>query len=88
MSVQSQWCNKETGNWHENLFVGNEKCEETWFAKSIDLTFTTDSCVGGMKLKECQFHKYCSTLDDVPWPNFKTIVKAKTMLRGSEVLSV
>jgi hypothetical protein len=64
MSVDSQWCNKETGHWHETLFVGNEQCEETWFAAPIDLTFTTHLCVGGVQLKECLFRECDSVATD------------------------
>lgn len=86
MSVRSQWCNRKTGNWHEILYVGNEQCKESWFAKSVDLTFASDSCIGGMQLKECKFHK-CGeqTIDVVNMSS--PIVQIKTMLRGKDEMS-
>jgi hypothetical protein len=89
MSVQSQWCNKKTGNWHETLFVGNEKCEESWYAAPIDLTFAVHSCTGGVRLKECRFRKCdsSSAVEDArpPLATINKLVKVKAMLRGNEV---
>lgn len=54
-SVKDQYCNAATGNWHETVFMGSEDCRETFWSKSVDLTFASDSCIGGVGLKECSF---------------------------------
>ena len=54
-SVKNQFCNVATGNWHETVFMGSEDCREAFWSKAVDLTFTSDSCVGGFILKECSF---------------------------------
>jgi hypothetical protein len=56
-AVEDQYCNLETGNWHEKLYLGTETCEVTWMTKwwsPIELTFTTDSCIGGFMLNSCK----------------------------------
>lgn len=57
-SVKDQYCNKDTGNWHETVYPLSEECQSSstkwwWWDKTTELTFTTDSCVGGLKLKKC-----------------------------------
>jgi hypothetical protein len=54
-SVSNQYCNMKTGNWHETLHLGSEDCSTNWWNwwSPLDLTFTPDSCVAGMKLRKC-----------------------------------
>lgn len=54
-SVKDQYCNLETGNWHETIFLGTKDCSKKWWthSSSFELTFTTDSCIGGYSLAEC-----------------------------------
>jgi len=55
-SVKDQYCNPSTDNWHETVFIGTEECSEnSWSSQSIDLTFTTDGCEGGVSLKKCSY---------------------------------
>ena len=56
-SVRSQYCNMKTGNWHEQVFLGSKDCSTNWWTQwwsPIDLTFTSDSCVGGISLHYCK----------------------------------
>jgi hypothetical protein len=54
LSVENQYCNLKTGNWHETFHAGKDDCSNSWWApEGMDLTFTTDSCIGGYSLKEC-----------------------------------
>lgn len=58
MSVKDQYCNPDTGNWHETVFVGSETCDisqPSWWQTITNLTFATHSCVGGVSLKMCEF---------------------------------
>jgi hypothetical protein len=59
-SVEDQYCNLETGNWHETVFFGDD-CGVTkpwwqwWDAKKpMDLIFTTDGCIAGLRLLSCK----------------------------------
>jgi hypothetical protein len=55
-SAKDQYCNLSTGNWHETVIVGSSTCHPPhWWegGKKYDLTFTTDSCIGGVSLKSC-----------------------------------
>jgi hypothetical protein len=55
-SAEDQYCNLSTGNWHETIIVGSSKCHPPhwwWGGKVNHLTFTTDSCIGGVSLKGC-----------------------------------
>jgi hypothetical protein len=55
-SAEDQYCNLSTGNWHETVIVGSSICHPPhWWegGKVYDLTFTTDSCIGGVRLKSC-----------------------------------
>jgi hypothetical protein len=57
-SVQDQYCNLTTGNWHETVTVGSNTCHKPrwswWIAgKKFNLTFTPDSCIDGFILKGC-----------------------------------
>jgi len=56
-SVKDQYCNMETGNWHETVYMGSEHCATggwwNWW-KPVDLTFTSDSCIAGFRLKSCR----------------------------------
>jgi hypothetical protein len=66
-SVGSQYCNLETGNWHEHFYVGTDTCEVNWMTKwwsPVELTFTTDSCIGGFKLNSCKKGRCKSEEDD------------------------
>lgn len=57
MSVENQYCNLKTGNWHETVILGSTTCQgpRHWYdwGKEFDLTFTTDSCIDGLSLKGC-----------------------------------
>ncbi|GAX26700.1 hypothetical protein FisN_2Hh353 [Fistulifera solaris] len=61
LSIQSRYCDRETGNWHETVYFGSEDCGETkpwwqfWSTKSMDIVFTPDNCVDGYRLGKCQF---------------------------------
>jgi hypothetical protein len=55
-SAKDQYCNLSTGNWHETVIVGSSTCHPPhWWegGKKYDLTFTIDSCIGGVRLKSC-----------------------------------
>lgn len=55
-SVSDQYCNFDTGNWHERVYGQSDTCESSgWWhwGNPVELTFTTDSCVAGFRLKEC-----------------------------------
>jgi hypothetical protein len=55
-SAKDQYCNLSSGNWHETVIVGSSTCHAPhWWegGKKYDLTFTTDSCIGGVGLKSC-----------------------------------
>jgi hypothetical protein len=55
-SAEDQYCNLSTGNWHETLIIGSNNCHPPhwWEGGKVDhLTFTTDSCIGGIRLKSC-----------------------------------
>lgn len=57
-SVSNQYCNMKTGNWHEKVFMGSDDCTKPWWYfwgddAGFDLTFTPDTCIGGMTLKGC-----------------------------------
>jgi hypothetical protein len=55
-SAKDQYCNLSTGNWHETVIVGSSTCHPPhwWWGGKVDhLTFTTDSCIGGVGLKSC-----------------------------------
>jgi hypothetical protein len=55
-SAKDQYCNLTTENWHETVIVGSSKCHPPhWWegGKKYDLTFTPDSCIGGVRLKQC-----------------------------------
>ena len=85
MSVQDQFCDVRDGNWHQTVFLGTTECKKSWWNKPMDLTFTTDSCVGGYKLKSCSFTT-CEELlhddeEEATPPMVGPIVKVKTMLR-------
>ena len=54
-SVKDQFCNTDTGNWHETVFMGSANCRESFWGKAVRLTFTRDGCVDGFALKECTF---------------------------------
>jgi hypothetical protein len=63
ISASDQYCNPTTGNWHQTMYLGSETCEDMkpWWKwlfwhRSIKLTYTSDSCVGGFVLKRCDFH--------------------------------
>jgi hypothetical protein len=55
-SAEDQYCNLNTGNWHETLIIGSSNCHPPhwWEGGKVDhLTFTTDSCIGGIRLQSC-----------------------------------
>jgi hypothetical protein len=59
-SVKDQYCNLDTGNWHETVFLGDD-CGVTkpWWQwwhekKPTDLVFTTDGCIAGLRLLYCK----------------------------------
>lgn len=55
ISVKDQYCNAETGNWHETVFMGTTDCSRRWWNRDdgFDVTITTDGCVGGYRLAAC-----------------------------------
>jgi hypothetical protein len=56
-SVEDQYCNLETGNWHERVYPGTETCEVHWMTKwwsPRESIYATDSCVGGFMLNSCK----------------------------------
>jgi hypothetical protein len=58
LSVKDQYCNMETGNWHETVYFGSKECHVPWYNKNnwnpFDITFTSDSCIGGLRLIFCK----------------------------------
>ena len=65
-SVESQYCNFETGNWHEDVYPYSEECRSTFLnPRPVHLTFTTDSCIGGLSLLECR-RGPCDESDGAP----------------------
>jgi hypothetical protein len=70
-SVKDQYCDEATGHWHETVFLGSEKCNaDRWWGDSpLDLIFTPDGCVGGMRLKECRFSPCPSVTSEYSWQN-------------------
>jgi hypothetical protein len=55
-SAKDQYCDPMTMNYHETVIVGSSTCHPPhWWegGKKYDLTFTTDSCIGGVSLKSC-----------------------------------
>ena len=59
-SVSDQYCNPDTGNWHEKIYFGSQNCFETkswwdcWHPRTpVELTFTTDGCISGLSLESC-----------------------------------
>lgn len=57
-SVNDQYCNLKTGNWHETVYFWSEECEakkwwEFWKPMPSELTFTTDGCIAGFQLRSC-----------------------------------
>ena len=60
-SVSDQYCNFETGNWHQKLYWLSDNCLKTkkwwqkwWAGSPIELVYTTDACTGGLRLKHCE----------------------------------
>jgi len=55
-SVSDQFCNFETGNWHQRIYMSTDTCQTGgwwyWY-NPVELTYTTDSCIAGFRLKEC-----------------------------------
>ena len=66
VSVKDQYCNKETGNWHQTVYPKDGNCEDVpWWLSWIfpqDQVFIPDGCIVGMdesgaagfSLKSCQ----------------------------------
>jgi len=55
-SVEDQYCNMKTGNWHETVYMGSGKCRRPhWYepGHKYNLVFTGDMCSHGVMLKEC-----------------------------------
>jgi len=54
VSVKDQYCNTETGNWHQTVYPKKEESDCTivpWWESWIfpqDQTFTTDNCIAGL----------------------------------------
>lgn len=87
LSVKDQYCNLETGNWHETVYVGSEDCaaKKNWWTHTIepvDLTFTTDSCIGGYRLVNC--HKGPCHQEDDTAINIEAEAMAKVALLNVE----
>lgn len=72
-SVKNQYCDADTGNWYETVFMGSKTCNDgannkpRWMnhrrGTERKLTFTTDSCVGGLTLESCSFEP-CNEASD------------------------
>jgi hypothetical protein len=58
VSLKDQYCNFDTGLWHQTLYWPSEKCREKkmWWrdVKPLKLVYTTDSCVFGLQLVSCK----------------------------------
>jgi hypothetical protein len=55
-SIENQYCNMMTGNWHETVYVGSSHCHSPhWYhyGGKFNLTFMADKCSHGVSLKEC-----------------------------------
>eukprot|EP00977_Amphora_coffeiformis_P001374 scaffold286_cov169-Amphora_coffeaeformis.AAC.18 len=64
ISVKDQYCNAETGNWHQTVFMGSADCSKKWWNSRFELTYTTDSCIGGYQLAECHLDP-CSQTEPI-----------------------
>ena len=60
ISVENQYCEANTGFFHENLYLTSTDCSTTWWDKwvhgsesGIKLSYSLTECLGGFKLKEC-----------------------------------
>lgn len=55
ISVKDQYCDYETGHWHQTAFMSSTHCSQKWWNidDGFDLTYTTDNCIGGYRLAEC-----------------------------------
>jgi hypothetical protein len=55
-SVKDQYCDLATGNWHETVYVGSEKCHVHWYEKFVSpqkITFSPNHCMDGYRLDYC-----------------------------------
>jgi hypothetical protein len=60
ISVENQYCDADTGFFHENLFTTSTDCTATWWDRlvhgsenGIKMIYSPTECLGGFKLKEC-----------------------------------
>jgi hypothetical protein len=57
-AVKDQYCDLETGYWHEMVFPNTSPaCDVPWYHRwwaPLNLTFTPDKCVGGYMLDSCK----------------------------------
>jgi hypothetical protein len=56
-SVKDHYCDLDRGNWHETIYVNTRSCDLAWYKPwvfPVNLTFTPDSCLYGLKLDYCK----------------------------------
>ncbi len=76
VSVRDQYCNMETGNWHQTIYPKGDCDDVPWWLSWIfpqDQTYTSDSCTFGLdehgaigiSLKSCSLGPCESNEDDL-----------------------
>jgi len=66
-SVSDQYCDFDTGFWHQTLHWGTDECQTPWYFRlfsPMNQTFTEDGCIGGFQLNWCK-RGHCRKEDEI-----------------------
>ena len=58
-SVDNQYCDMNTGNWFQTVYMGSTDCLKPWWMfwffdnNGVEVTYKPGKCMFGYSLKEC-----------------------------------